>query len=282
MRAFLFFIAAHFIVASAGAQTVQPPPPLCAQTDERRCILDALSERIAALPEDKQARVWQVFMDTVGRAGDAALTAHYEAETATRAQTYAVDTYFYDIGAEVLLRTGQDGFVAMARNGEAPFDMGRGDIIGAVAARTDDAAFAERLYALMNELANGRGQLGDFERLVLGDAMAEAGMRRCDLSWIERGTALTGDENGLRYAFYRARVSGGTAALLPRIPLEIGTEDTRDVRQALTGYGAVLGLGVCERAASAIPRDEPPVPMDLTAVQMPDHWWPAKDASQSR
>ena len=56
---------------------------------------------------------------------------------------------------------------------------------------------------------------------------------------------LTVEPDGLRYAFWRARITGGAGALASRVRAEGGREDTRHVREALEGYGAILERGYC-------------------------------------
>ncbi len=70
-------------------------------------------------------------------------------------------------------------------------------------------------------------------------------MEDCDLAGFDRALPLTLEPEGLRYAFWRARITGEGAALAGRLRREGDGEDSRHVRGALEGYGAILQRGYC-------------------------------------
>ena len=72
-------------------------------------------------------------------------------------------------------------------------------------------------------------------------------MRDCRLAEFYRAVALTAAPESLRYALWRARITGGAGALAPDIRAGDGSDDTSHVRQALEGYGAILSLGYCPK-----------------------------------
>ena len=86
-----------------------------------------------------------------------------------------------------------------------------------------------------------------FERADFGHVLAERMMRDCRLAEFDRAVALTAAPESLRYALWRARITGGAGALAPDIRAGDGSDDTSHVRQALEGYGAILSLGYCPK-----------------------------------
>ena len=91
-----------------------------------------------------------------------------------------------------------------------------------------------------------------FERPNLAHAAAELAMVRCDLDTFEDARRRTDAPENLRYAFWRARISGQDEALLTRVRAIDEDEDTREVRRVLDGYRAVLELGYCPARISQI------------------------------
>ncbi|HRK69101.1 MAG TPA: hypothetical protein PKY73_16215, partial [Hyphomonas sp.] len=75
----------------------------------------------------------------------------------------------------------------------------------------------------------------------------ERAMRDCDLAAFDRAAGLTTAPDALRYRLWRARITGGAGSLADTIRSGDGSNDTRHVRQALEGYGAILSLGYCAR-----------------------------------
>jgi hypothetical protein len=86
-----------------------------------------------------------------------------------------------------------------------------------------------------------------FERADFGHVLAERMMRDCRLVEFDRALGLTAAPESLRYALWRARITGGAGTLAPDIRAGDGSEDTSHVRQALEGYGAVMALGYCPK-----------------------------------
>ena len=127
------------------------------------------------------------------------------------------------------------------------------EIMGAAIEFAPDAKERERIIELMFSLAGAAESrtisgisVNAFERADFGHVLAERMMRGCDLKAFDRAVALTAAPKSLRYALWRARITGGAGALADDIRAGDG-EDTSHVRQALEGYGAVLSLGYCPK-----------------------------------
>lgn len=226
-------------------------------------ILEEIWQATFLLPEDKRARLTRPMLETAAASGDAALLSHWEARLDARASA-GPDTYYQSMaqpGFNVLQAKGEATFLRRVRSGAPPFNIGRPQILSAMAIETSDDTLARRIMNEMDGLMRASDRDGGFERDMLAHGLAEAAMRRCDLTRFDRARSVTQDPGSVRYAFWRARITGQVASVTPRIQAEAEREDTRFVRQALEGYRAILEHGVCDRQA--------PVSADMQA--MPDH-----------
>jgi len=70
-------------------------------------------------------------------------------------------------------------------------------------------------------------------------------MGRCEAERLSRAISRTDAPNGLRYAFWQARLSGDVRDLFDRVRAVNNDEDTRYVRRVLDGYRAILEFGYC-------------------------------------
>ena len=77
-------------------------------------------------------------------------------------------------------------------------------------------------------------------------------MARCDLETFEDARAQTDAPDNLRYAFWRARITGQDEALLARVRAIEEDQDTREVRRVLDGYRAIQEFGYCPVRISQI------------------------------
>lgn len=210
-------------------------------------VLEEIWQAAFLLPEDKRARLTRPMLETVAASGDAALLDYWEVRLDARAAA-GPDTYYQSMaqpGFDVLQAKGEATFLRRVRNGAPPFNIGRPQILSAMAIETPDAGLARRIMTEMNALVRGSASQGSFERDMLAHGLTEAAMRRCDLDRFDRARSLTQAPDGLRYTFWRARITGDAAYVTPRIAAEAERDDTRFVRQALEGYRAILEHGYC-------------------------------------
>ena len=76
---------------------------------------------------------------------------------------------------------------------------------------TTDAAECLRLIGVVNNneyVNNTPLALENFERGDFGHVLSELAMETCDLAMFDRAVQLTVEPDGLRYAFWRARITG--------------------------------------------------------------------------
>ncbi|WP_371309255.1 hypothetical protein [Hyphomonas sp.] len=212
-------------------------------------MLQAIWEAAASFPADRRDRLKPIFLDMVALSGDDALLSDWQHRLGSvAAPRPAYPDYSEARAKEVIASAGWDGFLSRARAGTAPFNMGRPEIMAAGARLAPDAATRNRLVSAMFELAGEAGPArpgGDFERGDFGHVLAELAMESCDLAAFDRAAALTVEPDGLRYAYWRARITGNSGALAERIRREGAGDDTRFVRAAMEGYGAILTRGYC-------------------------------------
>ena len=101
------------------------------------------------------------------------------------------------------------------------------------------------MFALAGPPQPGVQPLENFERGDFGHVLSELAMETCDLAAFDRAVQLTVEPAGVRYAFWRTRITGGAVTLVSRLRAEGRTKDTTHVREALEGYGAILERGYC-------------------------------------
>ncbi len=212
-------------------------------------MLQAIWEAAAAFPEAKRDRLKPLFLDTVAKAGDDALLAGWQQRLGSVAAPQPVYAdYAREQAERALDRSGWEGFLSAARSGSDPFNIGRPEVMAAGARLAPDSATRARVVSAMFEIAGSQAAGGrpgdDFERVDFGHALAELSMESCDLAAFDRASAMTPEPDGLRYAFWRARITGSAGHLAERIR-DSGDEDTRFVRAAIEGYSDILSRGYC-------------------------------------
>ncbi|MEO0994516.1 MAG: hypothetical protein AAFX62_12000, partial [Pseudomonadota bacterium] len=105
-------------------------------------VLEEIWQATFLLPEDKRARLTRPMLDTVAAGGDAALLAYWETRLDTRAPTEP-DTSYQSMarpGFDLLQAKGEATFLRRLRDGAPPFNIGRPQILSAMAIETPDAA----------------------------------------------------------------------------------------------------------------------------------------------
>ena len=216
-------------------------------------MLEAIWSAAEALPEKKQDRVKPLFAPLALKLTDPKAKAVWELRLGDVAVDVEGTDYVRLTAATAVREYGWEMFLQRARDGLAPLHMGRPEIMGAGIEFAPDAKERERIIELMFSLAGAAESrtisgisVNAFERADFGHVLAERMMRGCDLKAFDRAVALTAAPKSLRYALWRARITGGAGALADDIRAGDG-EDTSHVRQALEGYGAVLSLGYCPK-----------------------------------
>lgn len=249
MKAFLTGLAAATLAITVSAQTSGADP--CYGMEETPCMLEAIWFAAGRLPADKQGRVKGAFLHTVALADDPALTAGWTSRLGVPDRpVYEPVPYASQRAEAALADGGWDQFLQRARMGARPFNVGRPEVMAAGARLAPDAATRKRITDAMFDLAGPPsvrrdGFDRDFEQADFGHALTELAMESCDLPMFDRAVTLTAAPELLRYALWRGRITGGAAALVPRIRDEADADDTRHVRNALEGYAPILERGYC-------------------------------------
>lgn len=207
-----------------------------------------------ALPEKKQARLKPLFAPLALKLTDPKARAVWDARLGETGIDVAGTDYVRQTAETAIREYGWETFLQRARDGLAPLHMGRPEIMGAAIDLAPDTKQRARLIEMMFSLAGTPDSrmisgisVNAFERADFGHVLAERMMRDCRLAEFDRALALTAAPESLRYALWRARITGGAGVLAPDIRAGDGTDDTSHVRQALEGYGAILSLGYCPK-----------------------------------
>lgn len=247
LRAFLILCAGFSLGLTAHADA-----QACAGASEQSCMFEAIWDAAASLPPEKKSRIQPFFLETVGQAGNTPLLLQWQSRLGAPAlhRSPAID-YTADQAGAVVAESGWDGFEQRARARTVPFNTGRPEIMAAGVRLAPDDATRRRLTDAMFDLVPGKTARGgpgdDFERSDFGHVLAELAMQACDLGRFDQALALTAAPDSLRYALWRARITGGAGMLAPRIRKAASPDDTRHVRGALEGYAPILTLGYCPR-----------------------------------
>ncbi|MBY9065527.1 hypothetical protein K1X12_01370 [Hyphomonas sp. WL0036] len=228
----------------------------CSGPGEQACMLDAIWAAASRLPEAKRARLKPDFAAAAAYLPDAASKSAWQARLGNAQPRIAGTDYAAQTAQQAVRDYGWQGFVARARDGAQPLNIGRPEIMAAALDLAPDAAARADLTELMFLLAGSptaspRGIGGFnpdmFERADFGHVLAERMMKDCNAEGFARARRLTAAPDAIRYQLWAARINGGAGNLAARVRLGDGSSDTSFVRQALEGYGPVLKLGYCKR-----------------------------------
>lgn len=245
----ILILSAFWPLAGAGAQG-----SACPAQQEASCMLEAAWTAAEALPEAKTERLKPLFAPLALKLTDPKARAVWDARLGeTGVDVEGAD--FVRRTAETAIReNGWETFLQRAQSGAAPLHMGRPEIMGAAITLAPDAKQRARIIEMMFSLAGAADSrrisgisVDAFERADFGHVLAERMMRDCRLAEFDRAVAMTSAPEALRYALWRARITGSAGSLAPDIRAGGGSEDTSHVRQALEGYGAILSLGYCPK-----------------------------------
>lgn len=219
---------------------------------EAACVLDAAWTAALVLPEDKRDQLAAPFLEIAALTDDAELVSIWEARFG---KSVDIVQAYPDYGwqtAEPLLASGDvDDLITRAEQRLPPLSFGRSDVLLSAGKhfRLSDPAIALRLNEALLSLL---GSASAFERPSLAHAAAELAMARCDADLLAEATAKTDAPNSIRYAFWRARITGDGTSLLSRVRAIDLDEDTREVRRVLDGYRAILEMGYCPTVKTEI------------------------------
>lgn len=238
--------------ASLSAPATYAQTELC-DTTEASCVLGAAWTAALILPDEKRARLAPAFLEIAALSEDPALVSVWEKRFDRPAATGVAE--YPDYGwqkAEPLIQTGGvDHLIQVAKQRAEPLSFGRADALLSAGKRLreidPDAAY--RLNQAMMEMLLSASS---FEKPNLAHAAAELAMVRCDADMLNQALAKTDAPNNLRYALWKARLSGNGLSLLERIRSIDNDQDTREVRRVLDGYRAILELGYCAARKSEI------------------------------
>jgi hypothetical protein len=250
IRAAVFAILMAFVpLAGASAQGAA-----CPATGEAACMLDAAWTAAEALPEKKTERLKPLFAPQALQLTDPKARAVWNARLGETGVDVAGTDYVRKTAETAIREYGWETFLQRARDGLAPLHMGRPEIMGAAIELAPDTKQRARIIEMMFALAGTADSrtisgisVNAFERADFGHVLAERMMRDCKLAAFDRAAAMTSAPDSLRYALWRARITGGAGRLAPDIRAGDGSEDTSHVRQALEGYGAIVSLGYCPK-----------------------------------
>ncbi|MGA1343059.1 MAG: hypothetical protein ACO33A_08450 [Hyphomonas sp.] len=215
-------------------------------------MLEAAWTAAEALPEAKQARLKPLFAPLALQLQDAGAKAVWQARLADMPVQDEAGDYVRRTAETAIGDYGWEGFLQRAQDARPPLHVGRPEIMAAAIELAPDIQQRARIIDMMFTLAGtpGRGvtsgiSINAFERADFGHVLAERMMRDCRLAEFDRAVGMTASAASLRYALWRARITGGAGALADDIRRGDEDGDTRHVRQALEGYGAILSLGYC-------------------------------------
>lgn len=244
------------LIASAlclifGSLSAQAQQPSCA-TSEVGCVLDAAWSASLILPDEKRQRLAPAFLEIALNSGDPDLVSRWETRFEEKAQIAApYPDYGWEKADPIIRAQGVNGLIETALQRRAPLNFGRADALlsAGIRYRVDDPDAAKRLNLALLSMAQSAST---FEKPNLAHAAAELAMARCDMDLLSQAVSLTDAPQNLRYAFWQARISGSSAALLSRVRQIDNDQDTREVRRVLDGYRAIQEFGYCVQSQTSI------------------------------
>lgn len=214
-------------------------------------MLEAAWEAAQRLGPEKFNRLKPVFAETIAGAADPALKARWQARLAGVRPPDPPVNFARQTAEAAIAEYGWEGFFQRARLGQPPLNFGRPEIMSAAIALAPNDMERGRLIDMMFDLAgapmpgtSGRISPDPFERQTFAHVLAEQMMRDCRSSRFDLARIWTAAPDTIRYDLWQARIEGGAGQLAGAVRRGDG-DDTRHVRQALEGYGAILSLGYC-------------------------------------
>lgn len=235
--------------------------PVCGQDTTLPGLVRCAAEAAAVLPENKRMRLRADMLATAQRVGGDSL----EAEIAGRlppdsdrqqATTGPYPDYGWRVAKGLIETGGIEALMEAARTKSGPLRYGRAEALLAAGERAagfelgDETArqlaaqvgLAGRLNQTLLEMARAAEA---FEAGDLAHAAARLAALRCDLKVFDIARTMTLAPDAIRYAFWRARITGEHDGLPAAIITGASSEDTGPVRQALDGIDFLSEFGPC-------------------------------------
>lgn len=238
-RLILSLLAALSVAVGALADTGD------SERSEADQVLQAAWGAALILPTDKQARLAPAFLEIASLSGETRLLQFWEQRLG---QSYAPQPTYPDYGWQIaepiLQRGGVRALIDTANRRAEPLSFGRADALLAAGKHLTKARPEEALQ-INQALLDLTRSASQFERVILAHAAAELAMTRCDVAMFDEAERATTSPGNLRYAFWRARMSGDVSHLFSRVRAIDRDDDTREVRRVLEGYRAIQELGYC-------------------------------------
>ncbi len=238
-RLVLSLLVALGLAYAAFADTSDAAP---SEADQ---VLQAAWGAALILPQDKQARLAPAFLEIAFLSGESDLLQFWEqrlGHSYVPLQTYP--DYGWQIAEPILRQGGVSALIDMANRRADPLSFGRADALLAAGKHLTKAR-AEEARQINQALLDLTRSASQFEQVILAHAAAELAMTRCDPAMFDQAERATTAPGNLRYAFWRARMSGSVSHLFNRVRGIDNEEDTSEVRRVLEGYRAIQELGYC-------------------------------------
>ncbi|MFN7056665.1 hypothetical protein [Hyphomonas sp.] len=242
----------HFRAAPMNAPAGETCP---AGPQEADCLLEAAWAAAETLGSAKLQRLRPAFAEAVAQSPDPALKARWRTRLGRAVPPAPPVNYARETAEAAIAAHGWVGFLQRVRDGQPPVNIGRPDIM---AAALDLAPNPDQRLLVIDMMTGFAGapkpgttdriSPDHFERSTFAHVLAERMMMDCRINDFERARGLTSAPESVRYALWQARIEGGAGQLAGVVRRGDGTDDTRHVRQALEGIGAILALGYCPQA----------------------------------
>jgi hypothetical protein len=226
--------------------------PLECDQSETACVLDAAWSAALILDEDKRLRLAPAFLEIAALSDEADVIEKWESRFdrhVGEVQTYP--EYGWQVAEPILKAEGVDALLSLAKRRADPLNFGRADVL--LSAGTHYQTTAPKTARQINQaMLEMMVTASSFEKPNLAHAAAELAMVRCDAELLENALRSTDAPDNLRYAFWRARISGKVMPILSEVRAIKNEDDTREIRRVLDGFRAILEHGYCVQQKSEI------------------------------
>lgn len=222
---------------------------------EAECLLEAAWAAAEQLGRTKLQRLRPAFAEAVAQSPDAALQDRWRPRLRGASPPAPPVNFARETAEAAIAAHGWVGFLQRVRDGQPPVNVGRPEVL---AAALDLAPNPDQRLLVIDMMTGFAGaprpgstdriSPDHFERATFAHVLTEQMMKDCRLTDFKRARGLTSAPGTIRYELWQARIEGGAGRLAGEIRRGDGTHDTRHVRQALEGIGAILALGYCPSA----------------------------------
>ena len=226
--------------------------PLECDQSETACVLDAAWSAALILEEDKRLRLASAFLEIAALSGKIEIIEKWESRFDRQVDDAPIyPDYGWQVAEPILTAEGVDALLSLAKRRADPLNFGRADVLLSAGTRFQSTAPKTALkinQAMLEMMATA----SSFEKPNLAHAAAELAMVRCDAELLQDALRSTDAPDNLRYAFWRARISGEVMPILSEVRGIKNEDDTREIRRVLDGYRAILEHGYCVQEKSEI------------------------------